>query len=207
MRIAIPRGDIRWQRFKICIEDGTPTSVVFTNIYFTVKRTSHDDDYLFQKSLKRGEIYQIGAGDYQLKIEPEDTKNLAIGSYKFDVQVSYKDLLKETFVGDFAVKEEVTHPVNEDEEEEPSGWTHPEFQSESDDSVMVLEVPDYHILTLETPVTGIAASYNDLIDKPQIANTVLQGKLSLEDLGIQPAGTYPSSPLSSAELDELLRED
>lgn len=200
----MPRGDIKWQRFKIRIPDGSPTSVDFTSIYFTVKHNAQETEYLFQKTLKKSEIYKIGPGDYQLKIEPADTEDLAIGNYKFDIQVRYKDLVKETFVGDFVLKEEITLRENEDEEQyDPED---PYF-SDLPEENLVLEIPDYHIITLETPITAVAASYAQLSDKPQIADKTLQGNMSYADLGIQPAGNYPSSPLSDAELDILLGED
>ena len=204
MRISMPRADIRWQRFKVHVPDGSPTSVDFTNIYFTVKKDAKDKEYLFQKSLKRSEMYKLGPGDYQFKIEPEDTQDLAIGNYKFDIQIMYKNLLKESFVGDFVLKEEITLPENEDKEEEYEDPALPEY---SQSSTIILEIPDYHILTLETPAAVVAASYNELTEKPKIADKTLQGNMSLEELGIQPAGNYPYSPLSNAELDELLRED
>lgn len=200
----MPRGDIKWQRFKVLVPDGSPTNVDFTSIYFTVKRNASETEYLFQKTLKNGEIYKLGPGDYQLKIEPEDTENLAIGSYKFDIQIRFKDLVKETFVGDFVLKEEITLRENEDNEQyEPDD---PYFSETSEENI-ILEIPDYHTITLETPVTAVAASYNELSDKPKIENKTLQGNLSLNELGIQPAGNYPSSPLSDAELDILLGED
>lgn len=205
MRISMPRGDIKWQRFIVHVPGGSPTNVDFTSVYFTVKKNPKDREYLFQKSLKRNEIYHIGPGDYELKIEPSDTENLAIGNYKFDIQIQYRNLLKETFVGDFILKEEITYPENEDEEE--PGNDEPNIPEYTESSITIVEIPDYHIITLETPTTAVASSYNDLSDKPQIMNVTLQGNLSLEQLGIQPAGNYPYSPLTVTELDEILRED
>ena len=200
----MPRGDIRWQRFKIRVPNGSPTNVDFTSIYFTVKRNSQETEYLFQKTLKKGEIYKLGPGDYQLKIEPEDTENLALGNYKFDIQIRFKDLLKETFVGDLILKEEITLKENEDDEQyEPDE----PYLPDSSEETVILEIPDYHIITLETPATAVAASYNELSDKPKIEDKTLQGNMSYAELGIQPAGNYPSSPLSDAELDTLIGED
>ena len=200
----MPRGDIKWQRFKFRVPDGSPTNVDFTSIYFTVKRNAKETEYLFQKTLKKGEIYKLGPGDYQLKIEPEDTAGLALGDYKFDIQVRFKNLLKETFVGDFVLKEEITLLENEDDEQyEPDE----PYISDSSEETVIVEIPDYHIITLETPVTAAVGSYNELSEKPKIADKTLQGNVSLNELGIQPAGNYPNSPLSNAELDILLGED
>ena len=124
MRIAMPRGDIRYIRFLINNPNGTGTDVAFTEIYFTVKKKYTDRLYCFQKKLSNGGIKpsvdaegNILPGDYQLKIEPRDTQMMYIGDFVFDVQVDYtydgEDILKETFVGDFVLKPEVTYPENE----------------------------------------------------------------------------------------------
>lgn len=68
MRISMPRGDIKWQRFMVNTPNGTASDIDFTSIYFTVKESVNSRDYIFQKSLKRGEIFKIGKGDYQFKI-------------------------------------------------------------------------------------------------------------------------------------------
>lgn len=205
MRIAMRRADIKWVRFLVNTPAGTATSVDFTNIYFTVKKTSKDRLALFQKSLKRQEIYKLGPGDYQFKIDPADTRNLIIGDYKFDIQLSYKNILKETFVGDLAIKEEITLEENEDDVDGAADFTVPQT---SESRALILDVPDYHIIQLETPEPvhegGGTSDYNDLINKPTINGVELSGDTSLEDLGIQPAGDYPSEPLSDEDLDEIL---
>ena len=204
MRISMPRGDIKWQRFEVHAPDGSLTNVDFTSVYFTVKKDPKNKDYLFQNSLKAGTNYKLGPGDYQLKIEPSDTKNLAVGNYKFDIQLGFRNLLKETFVGDFVLKEEITYSEDDEEEYEDLEMQYPTY---SENTTMILEIPDYHIITLETPSTIVASSYNELMDKPKIEDKTLKGNMSLDELGIQPAGNYPCSPLSNAELDELLGED
>ena len=107
------RGDIRYVRFIINDPDGSATTVDFTEIYFTVKRTAVDRAYQFQKKLSNGGITKLDDGDYQVKIEPQDTGNMAYGDYKFDVQVIYENELKETFVGKFILTEEITFNENE----------------------------------------------------------------------------------------------
>lgn len=109
----MPRGDIRLVRFLINDPNGTATDIDFTEIYFTVKKTAKDRLYEFQKKLDNGGIIKLGLGDYQVKIEPEDTAKMFYGNYKFDVQLHYKNELKETFVGDFILTEEVTFNENE----------------------------------------------------------------------------------------------
>ncbi len=113
MMIRMPRGDIRLVRFVIEDPDHKTTRVDFSEIYFTVKKTTRDKPFLFQKKLTNNEIVKLDHGDYQLRIEPEDTNELAYGNYKFDVQLEYENEIKETFVGDFIITEEVTYAENE----------------------------------------------------------------------------------------------
>lgn len=130
MRVALHRGDIRLVRFLIknpsydTSNDNTSpseneiTDLDFSEIYFTVKKNTRENDVIFQKKLSDGSIIKIGQGDYQLKIDPSDTSDLLYGNYKFDVQLEWIDELgekqiKESFVGDFVVLEEVTFAINE----------------------------------------------------------------------------------------------
>lgn len=109
----MPRGDIKLVRFLINDPDGTVANIDFTEIHFTVKKTINDKYYKFQKKLSSGGIVKLGPGDYQVKIEPEDTSSMAYGAYIFDVQIQYLDQLKETFCGDFILTGEVTFNENE----------------------------------------------------------------------------------------------
>ena len=113
MMIRMPRGDIRLVRFLINDPNGTATDIDFTEIYFTVKKTSKDRLYQFQKRLSTGGIIKLDLGDYQVKIEPEDTAKMLYGNFKFDIQLLYEDQLKETFVGDFILTDEITFNENE----------------------------------------------------------------------------------------------
>ena len=113
MRIAMPRGDIKLVRFLVNDPDGTTTHVDFTEVYFTVKKTSKEKMYQFQKRLSTGGMVKLAPGDYQVKMEPDDTSSMAYGNYLFDVQLLFEDQLKETFVGDFVLTNEITHSENE----------------------------------------------------------------------------------------------
>ena len=66
-----------------------------------------------------------------------------------------------------------------------------------------------HTLQLTTPLVrdGGTGDYNQLINKPAINGVELVGELSLETLGVQPAGNYPNAPLSDEDLEELLRDE
>lgn len=120
MLIRMPRGDIKLVRFLVNDRNDTAVDIDFTEIYFTVKRSTNDVDYVLQKRLSTGGIVKLGFGDYQIRINPEDTNSLLVNtprfpSYAFDIQLDYKGdyELKETFVGDFVLTPEVTYAENE----------------------------------------------------------------------------------------------
>lgn len=110
MRIAMPRGDIRYERFLVKNPDGTVADIDFDNVYFTVKKSPDDRIYLIQKSLQRGTIEKLAPGDYQFKIASQDTSGMKYGKYIFDIQIEYRDVLKETYSGEFELLYEVTFP-------------------------------------------------------------------------------------------------
>lgn len=113
MRIAMPRGDRKYVRFLVNDPNGTGTDIDFDEIWFTIKKKSSDRLFYFQKKLSAGQIEKLGLGDYQLCIEPADTNKMNYGKYIGDIQLRYKNLLKETFVFDFELKDEVTFAENE----------------------------------------------------------------------------------------------
>lgn len=110
--IKMPRGDIRPVRFIVINSDGSPSGINFDEIYFTVKNNYFTKEFLFQKKLSDGTI-QPDEGGYQLVIRPEDTDNLKIGKYVFDIEIIYGDEIKQTTVGDFVLTNEVTFASNE----------------------------------------------------------------------------------------------
>ena len=113
--IVMPRGDIRAVSFEVFKfdEDGTRISgIELYEIYFTVKASYTNRDYLFQKRLSADNIESLGEDKYQFTIEPEDTDALKIGRYVFDIQL-VGDGLKSTFVGDLILTEEATTAENE----------------------------------------------------------------------------------------------
>lgn len=118
MMIRMPRGDIKLVRFLVNERNGTAADVDFTEIYFTVKRSAKDRLYEFQKRLSTGGITKLGLGDYQIKIEPKDTNKMLVNdtrfpNYVFDIQLDYKDFIKESFKGTFVLTDEVTYAENE----------------------------------------------------------------------------------------------
>lgn len=70
-------------------------------LYFTVKKTAKDSDFLFQKSV---------TGSNLIHIRPEDTADLSFGKYKYDVQLTTAtgDVYTVIEPSTFEVMEEIT---------------------------------------------------------------------------------------------------
>lgn len=70
-------------------------------LYFTIKKTAKDSDFLFQKSV---------TGSNSIHIRPEDTANLSFGKYKYDVQLTTAtgDVYTVIEPSTFEVMEEIT---------------------------------------------------------------------------------------------------
>lgn len=113
LKITMPRGDIRNVRFQVSEPNGSISETDFTEIYFTVKKSVNDKNYLFQKTLTSGSIEKLGAGDYQTRIEPRDTDKLAFRQYEFDIELIYENQIKQTEVGVLEITKEVTAAYNE----------------------------------------------------------------------------------------------
>ena len=115
MTITMPRGDIRDVQFTVYASNGTVTELDFTEIYFTVKEKANDTAALFQKTLTGDTITKESTGVYKFSIMPEDTDNLNIGRYVFDIELLVGDTVKQTTLGTLDLTPEVTHARNEGE--------------------------------------------------------------------------------------------
>lgn len=54
--------------------------------YFTCKLNHDDEEYIFQKSLTDG-ISVVEAGKYRVRVAPEDTEEVELGSYYYDLKI------------------------------------------------------------------------------------------------------------------------
>ena len=55
--------------------------------FFSCKKDLDETGYIFQKSIGNG-ISKVGDGQYTVRIAPEDTEDLDVGEYFYDLQVS-----------------------------------------------------------------------------------------------------------------------
>ena len=114
-RIAYARGDSFEKDF--LLKNKTSGELVtdeFTEVYFSVKKYSSDQEYLFQKRLTTGGIYTNWDGRFTVYIDPEDTDNLPFGEYDCDIEfVDETENYKRTFYGKLELTKEVTYASNE----------------------------------------------------------------------------------------------
>lgn len=54
--------------------------------YFSCKKNSDDEEYIFQKSLNDG-ISKVADGQYRIRIAPEDTEDIEVGNYFYDLEI------------------------------------------------------------------------------------------------------------------------
>lgn len=110
-KIEFPRGDSCTHGFVMKRNDSTVT-IPFDEIYFTVKKTYTDKNFVFQKKLTEGGIVNDGEGHYTLFIEPYDTNRLDFAEYDCDFEFILGEE-KKTYVGKMKLTKEVTYASNE----------------------------------------------------------------------------------------------
>lgn len=113
MNIEMPRGDIKNVSFAVNNPDGSESSILFDDIFFTVKKYHTDKNPIFQKRLSDGSIFKRTDGKYGFRIESDDTDNLHIGTYEFDIEVVRNPDIKQTTTGNLVLTKEITWASNE----------------------------------------------------------------------------------------------
>ena len=77
--------------------------------YFTCKLNHDDDTYIFQKDLTDG-ISVVEAGKYRVRVAPEDTEEIELGEYYYDLKIKKNSdaftILKGVLKVDYNVTEE-----------------------------------------------------------------------------------------------------
>ena len=79
--ISMVRGDTLSFAFEISGVDNIDTA------FFSVKVNPNDNVYVFQKSLDNG-ISLVETGKYRVRVCPEDTEDIEVGCYHYDLEIS-----------------------------------------------------------------------------------------------------------------------
>ena len=86
--IVITRGDSYGFNFEIT--DENDQEVELDAAYFSCKENPDDESCVFQKSIGHG-ITKLNDGGYYVKIEPDDTKDLNLFKFYYDLQIEIDD--------------------------------------------------------------------------------------------------------------------
>lgn len=84
----------------------------FDEIYFTVKKNTKTTEIVFQKKLSDGSI-SLDGEQFVFTIQPEDTNELKYDTYACDIELVKTGVIKQTFIGQLTITEEVTFASNE----------------------------------------------------------------------------------------------
>lgn len=75
--------------------------------YFSCKQDPNDSEYVFQKELGTG-ISKVETGKYRVRVAPNDTKNVEIGTYYYDLQIGVNSDIFTIMRGKLKIEYEVT---------------------------------------------------------------------------------------------------
>lgn len=75
--------------------------------YFSVKKSTNDEDYIFQKSLSDG-IEKVETGKYRVRIAPADTRSVELGTYFYDLQIGLDEDIYTIMRGKLEIAYEIT---------------------------------------------------------------------------------------------------
>lgn len=82
--LKMVRGDTFSFGFEYSFDD--ETSQDLETCYLSCKKNEDDEEYVFQKSLSDG-ISKVNSGQYRIRIAPEDTEDVEVGNYFYDLEI------------------------------------------------------------------------------------------------------------------------
>lgn len=149
--------------------------------YFSCKRNSQDENYLFQKSLNNG-ITKRAENQYVVRITPDNTALLEPGQYWYDLEISKNDDIFTIFRGVLDLLPEITVPTGNIStliswgdiigDIDDQSDLQLEFQTKADASSLSTVATSglYSDLSGTPNLAAVATSgsYNDLSNKPTI---------------------------------------
>lgn len=147
--------------------------------YFSCKRNSQDENYLFQRSLNNG-ITKRAENQYVVRITPDNTALLEPGQYWYDLEISKNGDIFTIFRGVLDLLPEITVPTGNISTLISWGDIIGDIDDQSDLQLEFQTKAD--VSSLSTVATS--GSYADLSNKPSIPTNT-----SIIDL-IYPVGSY-----------------
>ncbi len=80
-------------------------------VYFSVKKTKYEDEYILQKTLNNG-VEKVEDGKYSVRVAPSDTHNLETGIYYYDLQIGVNGDIFTVLYGNLKIEADITREVN-----------------------------------------------------------------------------------------------
>lgn len=75
--------------------------------FFSVKLNADEDDYIIKKSIGDG-IAKVEDGKYSVRVAPEDTYNIPIGKYYYDLQIGVNGDIFTVLIGTLDIEADIT---------------------------------------------------------------------------------------------------
>lgn len=141
--------------------------------YFSCKRNSQDENYLFQKSLNSG-ITQRVENQYVVRIDPADTALLDPGQYWYDLEISKNGDIFTIFRGVLELLPEITTPTGDININTSWGRITGNINNQEDLQLEFQTKADVSSLSA-VATTGL---YSDLTDTPNLATVATSGAYS-----------------------------
>lgn len=141
--------------------------------YFSCKRNSQDENYLFQKFLNSG-ITQRAENQYVVRIDPDDTALLEPGQYWYDLEISKNDDVYTIFRGVLELFPEITTPTGDINVNTSWGRITGNINNQEDLQLEFQTKADVSSLST-VATTGL---YSDLTGTPNLATVATTGAYS-----------------------------
>lgn len=148
--------------------------------YFSCKRNSQDENYLFQKSLNNG-ITKRTENQYVVRITPDNTALLEPGQYWYDLEISKNGDIFTIFRGVLDLLPEITVPTGNISTLISWGDIIGDIDDQSDLQLEFQTKAD--VSSLSTVATS--GAYSDLTGAPNLATVATSG--SYADLSNKPS--------------------
>lgn len=103
--ITMTRGDTLSFGVEILDQEETPLDI--ETAFFTCKKNPTDEINVFKKSIGAG-ITRMDAGQYTVRVAPEDTASIEAGKYFYDLQVGLNSDVFTIMKGVLEIEQDVT---------------------------------------------------------------------------------------------------
>ena len=105
--ITAVRGDTIALGVELYDEDGELLTDDLDEAYFSCKQNPEGNTYVFQKTLGSG-ITKASTGVYKIRVAPEDTNNLSVGTYYYDFEAHIDDDVYTMAKGKLKLEQDIT---------------------------------------------------------------------------------------------------